>query len=133
MALGHACSQEHSLTNDPIAAYYIGALEKGGKSMLAIAIMKEEGQGPKTPLRKEMQNPEHRMALHREMIAIRAAIDIDLLKAITQGQVSRKADIVERPVWTAMKYTNDPNLIQPSIYVNSICDGVFGISPTPEQ
>lgn len=124
--------QEQPLTKDPIAEYYMKVLEDEGKLGLAFAIMEKEGQGPKTPLRDMMQDPNRRFEQHREIVGILAATDIDLLKAIIQGQVSRKAEIAEQPVWAALKFINDPGVVQPSIYMNSICDAL-GMSPTPEQ
>ena len=118
--------------NDQVAEEYMRILETEGKAGLAKAIMDKEKDGPKTSLRDAVGHPKTRMNHEREILIMLASMDIHLLKAIIQGQVSRKAETPGDPVWTSLELINDPKVVQPSIYMNSICD-CMGISPTPEQ
>ena len=118
--------------NDQVAEEYMSILETEGKAELAKAIMAKEKDGPKTSLRDAVGDPKSRLNHEREILIMLVSMDIHLLKAIIQGQVSRKAETPGDPVWTSLEVINDPKVVQPSIYMNSICD-CMGISPTPEQ
>ena len=118
--------------NDMVAEEYMRILETEGKMGLAKAIMYKEKDGPKTSLRDAVGDPSTRINHQREILVMLASMDVHLLKAIIQGQVSRKAETPGDPVWTSLEVINDPKVVQPSIYMNIICDSM-GISPTPEQ
>ena len=118
--------------NDQVAEEYMRILETEGKAGLAKAILVKEKDGPKTSLRDAVGDPKTRMDHEREILVMLVSMDIHLLKAVIQGQVSRKAETPSDPVWTSLELINDPKVVQPSIYMNIICDSM-GISPTPEQ
>ena len=124
--------EEQPRSTDQVADEYLQILETEGKAELLKAIMEKEKDGLKTPLREVVKDPAIRANHEREILIMLASMDTHLLKAIIQGQVSRKAETPGDPVWTALKHLNDPKVVQPSIYMNSICDSM-GISPTPEQ
>ena len=124
--------EEQPRGNDQVANEYLRILDTEGKVGLLNAIMEKEKDVLKTPLRDVVRDPAIRANHEREILIMLASMDMHLLKAIIQGQVSRKAETHSDPVWTALKLINDPKVVQPSIYMNTICD-CMGISPTPEQ
>ncbi|KAL8939081.1 MAG: hypothetical protein Q9216_003559 [Gyalolechia sp. 2 TL-2023] len=69
---------------------------------------------------------------YRRVVAMMTSIDPDLLRAIIEGQVERKARILNTALSTQLiEMMNDPDL-PPSIYQNALCDHE-GMSPTPFQ
>ena len=118
--------------NGLLAEEYLRVLEVEGKTGLVKAIMDQENDGLKTSLRYAVEDPSSRMNHQREILIMLASMDIHLLKAIIQGQVSCKAETPSDPVWTSLELINDPKVVQPSIYMNTIWNRM-GVSPTPEQ
>jgi hypothetical protein len=111
---------------------YLGVLETEGKGGLAMHVLNKEINGPRTPLRKAMATPDVKGYLFSEILDMFASWDMAILKALIEGQLPRKAEIQFRDVYTALQRINRRDIIQPSIYLNCICDRK-GISPTPTQ
>ncbi|KAL9043021.1 MAG: hypothetical protein Q9180_000170 [Flavoplaca navasiana] len=69
---------------------------------------------------------------YRGILAMMVSIDPDLLRAIIEGQVARKAEIPCSAVFNQLVNLAPTRDTPPSIYQNAICDRE-GISPTPSQ
>ncbi|KAL9027055.1 MAG: hypothetical protein Q9196_004366 [Gyalolechia fulgens] len=69
---------------------------------------------------------------YRWMVAMMTSIDPDLLRAIIEGQVARKARMLGHPLSMHLSRMMDDRDTPPSIYQNALCDHE-GISPTPFQ
>ncbi|KAK0514225.1 hypothetical protein JMJ35_002842 [Cladonia borealis] len=90
--------EEQPRSTDQVADVHLRILETEGKAELLKAIMDKEKDGLKTPLRDVVRNPATRANHEREILIMLASIDMHLLKAIIQGQVSRKAETPSDPV-----------------------------------
>lgn len=121
-------------SHDQTAEEYLQVLRLEGKLGLALRVIDKEIDGPPTPLRKyaDASDIKEKKWAHSEIFAIFNAMDLELLKALIEGQLPRKAEIPFHQVWTALEQVNRPEITRPSIYMNSICDRM-GISPTPAQ
>lgn len=114
------------------AVQYIEALQHGGKLGLALLMLDKAAEGPRTPLKDRIKDLGFKRWAFGEIVEMLASMDIDLLTAIIEGQVSRKAEIPFQEVYQALEKINQCQPIQPGTYMNSICDAM-GISPTPRQ
>ena len=114
------------------AARYLEALERGGRLDLALLILDKSSEGPETPLRDLVKNAEYKRWMLGEVIEVLASMDTEVLTAIIDGQLPRKAEIPFQGVSQALRRLDERQRTQPVTYMNSIVDAK-GISPTPRQ
>lgn len=117
-----------------MAVAYLQALAKGGKAELAAEIISKDQQSTyRTPLRTFTQGiPTHLEWVLTELISILAAMNLEVIKALIDGSLPRKAEISNTEVSNALERLKDQRPVPPAIYMNTICDPT-GISPTPRQ
>ena len=115
-----------------IADEYMRVLEAKGKGGLALFLLEAGLKEPGMPLALMLDTSEEKKFALAEIIGILNSMDTELIKALVEGLVSKKAAIPGHNVNQVLSRFNPPKMIQPSIYMNSICDGM-GISPTPAQ
>jgi len=122
------------ISRNDTADEYLRILETEGKVGLAFCVLKNELAGPVTPLRTHLNpnRPEEKKWAVSEIFGIFNGMNIETLKALIDGSLSRKAEIPFREVWGNLQHINRPQITRPSIYCNCICDAM-GISPTPAQ
>ncbi|KAL8690665.1 MAG: hypothetical protein Q9218_003940 [Villophora microphyllina] len=109
------------------AATYLDILRERGIEGLTEFLIHQEVQLQSSAMRELPDTVSFRW-----IIAMMASIDPDLLRAIIEGQVPRKAQIPNTAVSNRlgdMMRNRDP---PPSVYLNAICDDE-GFSPTPLQ
>ena len=113
---------------------YLQSLLESGKSHLAFLVMQRDASGQhSTPLRKYTEGERsNKVWALAEVTAILSSMDIELLKSLIDGSLSRKAEIPAGHVSNALLRIQDQNPSPPSIYQNCICD-LMGMSPTPVQ
>jgi hypothetical protein len=119
---------------NPIADEYLQSMEENGKTGLMVLIKHKDNVSPHgTPLAKFMgRGMEYSSLINMEILDILASMDVELLKALINGSLSRKAEITHGPVHSALQKMSEQVPAPPSIYMNTICDRA-GISPTPTQ
>ncbi|KAL9001652.1 MAG: hypothetical protein Q9188_005379 [Gyalolechia gomerana] len=109
------------------ATEYLKILEEHHIEGLTEVLVRREVDLKSSGMR-EMPN----IVAYRWIVAMMTSIDPDLLRAIIEGQVERKARILGTSLsmhLSAMMNDRDP---PPSIYQNALCDHE-GMSPTPFQ
>lgn len=117
------------------ASEYLRVLEEEGLFYFALYILrKEESIIPEpgsqaSPLRMLMQQTSSTDLLLGEMIKMLLSMDIEIIKAIIQGQLQRKSQIYHSEVYNRLRRLRQH---QPGSYMNGICDA-RGNSPTPAQ
>ena len=115
---------------DATAAHYLEALENRSLIGLVQAVWtRQKVEDPATELRQLDDKPMEKRLAMEELVVILASMNEDLLKAIIDGSLPQKAELLHTEVWNALeKIPMDEHT--PSIYVNCVCDGI-GLSPTP--
>ena len=114
------------------ATEYTRVLNFEGKARLANLIMKKAAASHhNTPLSSYTgaQLSKRSWALS-EIITILATMDTDLLTALIDGSLPRKAEVPLGAVSNALQRMSEQKPMPPSIYMNCISDRM-GISPTP--
>ncbi|KAL9017243.1 MAG: hypothetical protein Q9185_005408 [Variospora sp. 1 TL-2023] len=106
---------------------FLETLRNRGVEFLARSLAKKEVEQQKSAL---TSMPDRRT--FPWLVALMASIDPELLRAIIEGQIARKAEIPHTPLSDRLKRMMDNQDHQPSIYQNAICDRE-GMSPTPCQ
>ncbi len=109
---------------------YLKALEERGIPGLAYFVLDKESKDPKSSLRHVLKMDDKRKLMFCEVIAIISYMGIELVEALIEGQIFRKGMVPFGEVDRALQRFNPPKTVQPSIYINCICDAM-GISPTP--
>lgn len=130
-------SQEVNVHRNQTADRYLEALERHGKTGLALLIIDEEKKGDKTQLRTmTRESPDGVREACRQLAYMLYSMDDSVLKAIIQGQLPRLAEVASGRVCQVLRDLNEqssrPDSIQPGTYMNCICD-YKGYSPTPTQ
>ncbi|KAL8724963.1 MAG: hypothetical protein Q9166_007656 [cf. Caloplaca sp. 2 TL-2023] len=109
------------------ATMYLGLLRDRHIEGLTEFIVRREVEINQSAMRK-IPNAE----AYRGILAMMVSIDPDLLNAMIEGQIARKAEIIGTSISNRLtSMMNDQNP-PPSIYQNAICDEE-GNSPTPFQ
>lgn len=114
--------------------FYLGKLERGSILDLAFEVVEVEllDRIRNTPIRDYCKVEKTKTLMTRFALEIFRAMDPHLLKALIRGRLSLEANIEGSPVSQALKVINVPEIVEPSIYMNTICDRK-GVSPTPYQ
>ncbi|KAL8977874.1 MAG: hypothetical protein Q9177_006542, partial [Variospora cf. flavescens] len=118
--------------NDPCrrngeADEYLETLRNRGVEFLARSLAKKEVEQQKSAL---TSIPDRRT--FPWVVALMASIDPELLIAIVEGQIARKAEIPHTSLSDRLKRMMDNQDHPPSMYQNAICDRE-GMSPNPCQ
>lgn len=106
---------------------YLDTLSKHGIEGLTELLIRKEVQEQKSSLIVLPTDQSFRW-----VICMMASIDPELLKAIIEGQVARKAEILTTSLSNRLDRILNQTDHPPSIYQNALCDHE-GISPTPVQ
>ncbi|KAL8648033.1 MAG: hypothetical protein Q9210_005220 [Variospora velana] len=106
---------------------YLETLRNRGVEFLARLLVEKEVEQQKSAL---TSMPDSRT--FPWVVAMMASIDPELLRAIIEGQIARKAEIPHTSLSNRLQRMIDQQDHPPSIYQNSLCDHE-GISPTPFQ
>ena len=110
---------------------YLKALE-GGKAELGSLIIREDARSVHHTKLRAFTKPKARLHILGQVISILASLDDELLTALIDGTLPRKAEIPEGRIHNALADVQKHSGVSPAIYMNCICDGM-GISPTPRQ
>ena len=123
----------HWISDDEISREYLDALGKDGIVSLATRILENDLKGSKrTPTREFYKQKPYRRPLTVEVMRILRAVKPEVLEALIKGSHSQDLECYGSAVANALDVLNDKEITQPSIYLNTLCDGK-GISPTPTQ
>ncbi|KAI4268096.1 MAG: hypothetical protein L6R38_007959 [Xanthoria sp. 2 TBL-2021] len=106
---------------------YLATLSNSGVEGLTRELIRLEVQLQQSAM-KDLPDMEAR----RGMLIMLLSMDPELLTAIIEGQVARKAEIPNSAVSSCLLKLSGGDNLPPSIYQNSICDQE-GHSPTPSQ
>lgn len=124
--------QTISIHRNDLANRYLEMLDEHETLGLAYMVVDEEAKGYHTHLRDMAQaSPESKKEATKQLSIMLTSMDTHLLKAIIEGQVFKKFHTSE-DVFEAIRKLAKVEHIQPSTYMNSICDRL-GSSPSPAQ
>ena len=123
-----------SISRNEIADQYLRALSEKGKFGLLLAIVDRDTENiHRSPLRNFIDKGErHSKWIGTELADILVSMDIEVLKALIDGSLTRKSEIPLSKVSSVLQRIERQTPAPPSIYQNAICDRM-GLSPTPAQ
>ena len=112
---------------------YLAALDRHGKTGLALRIIEEEKKGEATQLRAMTLEPGDGVReTCRQMAYMLYSMKTSVIIAIIQGQLPRLAEVASGEVCQSLQELRNREYIQPGTYMNCVCDHM-GMSPTPAQ
>ncbi|KAL8991855.1 MAG: hypothetical protein Q9169_007593 [Polycauliona sp. 2 TL-2023] len=126
---------QHVTQDDPDASCYRNKEAEGYLTTLSnshIEGLTRELMRLEVKLQKSAMNELPDMENRKGLLIMMLSIEPELLTAIIEGQVARKAEIPNSSVCNCLLKMSQTNNLPPSIYQNSICDHE-GFAPTPCQ
>ena len=123
-----------SISRNETADQYLRALSEKGKFGLLLSIVDRDRENVhRSPLRNFTDKGEqHSEWIGMELADILVSMDIEVLKALIDGSLTRKSEIPLSKVSSMLQQIERQTPAPPSIYQNAICDRM-GLSPTPAQ